>query len=139
MALEEDTTSIEPVRQPVEEPLSVDMNFSIKKRRAKSTTFKIGGQFTNADGQRETDDHVYVFTQPKNAVMMEPLIRSTDGQLMEIGLTKATFDWLADGLSKADSERIIERLYDPTDDLDVDDLTAIVQRLGEHFSGRPTS
>lgn len=141
MALEEDTqptpTTYEVERVEVQEPLSADIRFSVKKRRPKTTSFTLGGQFVNADGQLESDDHVYVFTQPKTAVMMAPLIDHTTKD-MDVALTKSTFDWLGAGLSPEDNERILNRLYDSNDDLDSDDLMGVVQRLGEYLAERPT-
>jgi hypothetical protein len=54
-------------------------------------------------------------------------------------MTKSTFDWLGQGLSDEDNERVIRRLRDPKDDLDVDTLSTVVERLSEKVAARPTT
>lgn len=104
-----------------------DLEFTVAKRRREAVTFKLG------------DDHVYTFTPPKSAVMMMPLINPEEGEDTGLAITKSTFDWLGDGLSEEDNQRIQARLKDPEDDLDVDTLSEVVAGLSEKVGGRPTT
>lgn len=137
------------------------LEFDVAKRRAEPIPFKLGGDSAllraateevlgdethpGVPAQPEVrgkDDHVYTFTPPKSAVMLMPLIDPTEGSSEEqrnLAVTKATFDWLGEGLSEADNQRIQARLKDPRDDLDVPTLAEVVQGLSEHVGGRPTT
>lgn len=136
------------------------LEFDVAKRRAEPIPFKLGGdsallraateavpatdQQPEIPAQPEVrgkDDHVYTFTPPKSAVMLMPLIEPGEGGAAEqnLAVTKATFDWLGSGLSESDSQRIQTRLRDPKDDLDIDTLATVVQRLSENVGGRPTT
>lgn len=103
-----------------------DLEFEVAKRDLRPITFKLG------------DDHEYVFTPPKTAAMLMPIL-DPSGEDLGMDLTRATFDWLGDGLSDEDNDLILERLRDPADDLDSDTLTAVVTALSEKVSGRPTT
>lgn len=131
-----------------------DLTFDVAKRRAKPITFTLGGESmlihpaTEAVGVegdenyqaaepevRGPDDHEYVFTPPKSAFMVLAIIDDeTDG-----GALRGTFDWMGAGLSEEDNDRIIGRLRDSKDDLDIDTLTDIVRNLNEAIAGRPTT
>jgi hypothetical protein len=139
------------------------MEFDVAKRRNEPITFKIGGDnallekgYSKAvavQGEDRTedvevaevrgkDDHVYNFDPPKSAVMLMPILEvdtSNGTGSVGVDMTKATFDWLGQGLSTEDRERVIARLRDPKDDLDVDNLSSVVQGLSARVAGRPTS
>lgn len=105
-----------------------DLEFEVAVRNTKPITFTLG------------DDHVYKFTPPKNAVMMIPLLQPSAGSDEDgVNLTRSTFDWLGQGLSEEDNDLIISRLKDPEDDLDIDLLGDVVQKLSEQVAGRPTT
>jgi hypothetical protein len=104
-----------------------DLEFDVAVRRAEPITFKLGG-----------DDHEYKFTPPKSAVMLMPVLAATDGN-MGVNMTKSTFDWLGQGLSESDNEHMIARLRDPEDDLDIDTLSTVVEKLSEKVAARPTT
>lgn len=111
---------------------TVDYEFDVTPKQRKPIRFRLAG-----------DPHIYVFTPPKDAVLMMPVFDSAtdtrqDGGL-GVGLTKSTFDWLGQGLSEADHDRVIARLKNPEDDLDVEDLTAVIESLTEKVGGRPTT
>lgn len=103
-----------------------DLEFQVARRRKQPITFKLN-----------PEPHEYVFTPPKTAIMVLPIIDSSDTG--EIELTRASFDWLADGLSEEDELRIFNRLRDPEDDLDVDTIQEVVTKLGEKVTARPTT
>jgi hypothetical protein len=90
---------------------------------------------------RGVDDHLYTFNPPKNAVMLMPILEvdASGSGNTGVDMTKATFDWLGQGLSTEDRERVIARLRDPGDDLDVDGLSDVVQGLSAKVAGRPTT
>lgn len=131
-----------------------DLEFDVAKRRTKPITFRLGGDSmlihsaTEGFGQegdedyqaaepevRGPDDREYVFNPPKSAVMVLAIV---DDESDNAAL-KGTFDWMGAGLSEEDNDRIIARLRDPKDDLDINTLTDIVQRLNEKIAGRPTT
>jgi hypothetical protein len=137
-----------------------DMEFDVAKRRNEPITFTLGGEMLLEPGEDEVvaigdgdgkaakpevrgkDDHVYHFEPPKSAVMLMPILEvdTTNGTgSVGVDMTKATFDWLGQGLSLEDRTRVINRLRDPKDDLDVDSLSDVVQGLSARVAGRPTS
>lgn len=140
-----------------------DMEFDVAKRRKSPITFTLGGDNvllekgyskTVAIPGRENetyeeevpevrgvDDHLYTFNPPKNAVMLMPILEvdASGSGNTGVDMTKATFDWLGQGLSTEDRERVIARLRDSGDDLDVDGLSDVVQGLSAKVAGRPTT
>lgn len=137
-----------------------DLEFAVAKRNNKPITFTLGGEALLQDAvpaieaDKEAgieavaeipaiygqDDHEYKFNPPKNAVMLMPIFdRDKDDDEMGIGLTRSTFDWLGDGLSEDDNQRILRRLRDSKDDLDTDTLNQVIEGLSEQVGGRPTT
>lgn len=111
-----------------------DLEFNVAKRRHEPITFTLG--LAPADSTL----HVYTFTPPKNAVMLMPIMDGdSTGNDRQMDLTRATFDWLGDGMSDEDNERLKSRLKDPKDDLDVDTLSEVVEKLSEKVAARPTT
>lgn len=105
-----------------------DLEFNIAPRRVTPLTFTLG------------DGHEYVFTPPKSAVMMMPVIdANAASDNAGIDITKATFNWLGEGLSDEDHDRILTRLRDPEDGLDVDTLADVVKALTEKVASRPST
>lgn len=96
--------------------------FKITKRSREPIEFDIEG-----------DDYTYVFTPPKTATAVLPVL---DGEASEI---KATLNWLSDGLPEEQNTHLINRLKDPKDDLDLEDVGGYVERLMEIMAARPTS
>ena len=122
-----------------------DLVFDVAKKRKKPITFTLGGDnmlLRKADPETETsekrgeDDNVYSFTPPKTALMLMPILEGGDPDGM--GMTRATLNWLGEGLTEEENQRILARLKDPQDDLDVDNLTDIIKALSERVGGRPT-
>lgn len=114
-----------------------DLQFQVAKRRTQPITFTLGVE----PGEKVTKEaeHVYSFTPPKTAMMMMPMLDAEDG-MSDLEMTKATFDWLGEGLGKADMERIKKRLRDPKDGLDIDTLGEVIQGLSEKINGdRPST
>lgn len=96
-------------------------------------------EFTTAKKRRDPldftlDGETYHFTPTKTAGVVLAL---ADGDNTEV--MKQTFDWLSHGLPDDEAQRLIDRLNDPDDDLDVDDLGTIISGLQEEIAGRPTT
>lgn len=128
-----------------------DLEFDIAKRRTEPITFRLGGEMLispakdpseeHPDGVpavRGADDHEYVFTPPKSAIMLMPVLDGAGGNL-GVNLTKSTFDWLGEGLSDFENDRLKARLRDKEDDLDVSTLEKVVEALTEKVAARPTT
>jgi hypothetical protein len=88
----------------------------------------------------ELDGVTFKFTPPKRAELIMSVVGS-------VGLDKAASDadsvhdllnWLGQGLSDEQGELIWERLKDPEDDLDLDQVNEIARYLLGQSSNRPT-
>lgn len=80
------------------------------------------------------DGDKYKFTPHKNAGVMLALAEGDYAEVM-----KQTFDWLSDGLPEAQNKRLIDRLKDPEDEFDENDLQEIIANLQKEVAGRPTT
>jgi hypothetical protein len=92
--------------------------------------------FTTATKRRKpisftVDGTEFEFTAPKQAGMILDYLESGD----EIG---ALFDWVNEGLGEDQAKVLEDRLKDPDDDFDIDELTKIAEWLVEQATGRPT-
>jgi hypothetical protein len=84
----------------------------------------------------------------------EPIVFTLDGREMEftapgwapivlmkaeepMDTTRGYLDWLGAGMSDEDGQHILDRLLDPKDDFDLEDITAVILGLIEEASGRP--
>lgn len=95
----------------------MSLEFTTAKRRHEPITFILDGRAFN-------------FTPPKLAGAVLDAMDSEDSGAM--------LDWFAGGLSDEDETFVANRMRDPDDDLDVDDIARIVQSLIEKVVGRPT-
>lgn len=128
-----------------------DMKFSVKKKKKITVTFQIGGE--------PADDFQYTFTAPKRAGMLTPVLDRRDG-MDQVGVVRAQYDWLREGLRQPEKdengqtvtddsgdplwdesqwERIMDRLRDPDDDLDSDDIEGVIEWISEKINDRPTT
>lgn len=104
--------------------MAAPLSFTSAKRAREKITFDLDGV-------------EYTFTPPKDSIMVMPILGDGD---TETGAMRGLFDWLGAGLPKDQEERLIGRLRDPEDDLDIDTLTEIIKGLQEAVSGgRPTT
>jgi hypothetical protein len=101
-----------------------DLSFKVATRRVEPVTFDLS-----------PDPHEYSFVPPKQADMVLPML----GAESDLVAAKAAFEWLDNGLSEEDQDRISKRLKDPKDDLDIDTIEEVVTALVEQVSGRPTT
>lgn len=99
--------------------------FTTARRRVKPITFTLDGED-------------YQFTPPKKAGPVIDLALSGEDP-DEMMATRVAFDWLSRGLPEEQNARIIERLRDPEDDFDVDNLEELLSWLRKRIEGRPTS
>lgn len=111
-----------------------DLEFKIAKRSTEPIPFSL----IPAEDGAEPDK--YVFTPPKQAMMILSMLDSVGDPGEEgLGATRAMFDWLSEGLSTEENDRLIGRLKDPADDLDIDSLGDIIKGILSVVSGRPTT
>lgn len=101
-----------------------DLSFKVATRRTDPVTFEFEGE-----------DHEYSFTPPKQASMVLPML----GADSDMEAAKAAFEWLDNGLSESDRERVTARLKDPNDSLDIPNIEEVVTGLVEFVSARPTT
>lgn len=99
------------------------MDFQTAKRRKEPIPFTLDGE-------------EYEFTPQKNSVLVMPSMSDDKDGTEEL---RGIFDWLGAGLPDEQEQRLIERLKDPEDDLDLDMLSEIVSGLIEEIGGRPTT
>jgi len=71
------------------------------------------------------------FTPPGWAPIM---LMQTDGPM---DVTRNYLDWLGAGMSDEDGQHILDRLLDPKDEFDLEDITAVILGLVEEATGRP--
>lgn len=84
------------------------------------------------------DGDDYVFTPPKTASMMLPVIEQDDTDDMGLMALKVQYDWIEAGLPEEQAERIKSRLKNPKDDFDSSDLENISKWIMKQINGRPT-
>lgn len=111
----------------------VNIDFTPKKRKAvEPITFTLGLESDQKEGD---SPHVYSFQPPKQAAMFLPVITSGGS---DSALITGPIQWLTEGLSEEDTERIMDRLRDPEDDLDFEFLQGVINQLVAQSSKRPT-
>ena len=105
------------------------LDIAVPKRERVHVPFRLSG-----------DPHIYHFRAPKIAVMLLPVIEGK-GAFSAMGpeMLSATLDWLGVGLSEDDNARILTRLKDSEDDLDMDTLNSMIQELASKVGKRPSS
>jgi hypothetical protein len=99
--------------------------YTTSKRKTKPIEFQIDGED-------------YEFTAPKKAVMALPVMEQDDADSMAMMVIKSQFDWLEAGLAEGQAERIKEKLSNPKDDFDMDDLERVLEWIMKQVNGRPT-
>jgi hypothetical protein len=79
----------------------------------------------------KVDGRELAFTPPGWA----PILLLSPDQPMDI--TRGYLDWLGAGMSDEDGQYILNRLLDPTDEFDLEDITPVILGLVQEASGRP--
>lgn len=95
--------------------------------------------------RRDGEPEIYHFDPPKIAGAMMPVLdpqasssEDEDGDDSRLSMSQATWSWLRRGLPEEEYQRLIDRLHDDDDDLDVPDVTQVVRWLMGQVTGRPT-
>lgn len=115
-----------------------DFSFVPKRKPKKSQqiTFDLGPAVEeDEDGNEITRTHVYRFNPPKSVVAILPVLRGNGG---DEGQVAGAFQWMMQGLSEEDAERIYTRLSDEDDPLDMEDLMRALRQLTKAVTKRPT-
>lgn len=101
----------------------------VEPRDGKAVTFRIGGKD-------------YDFRMPKVYGLLRTIrgLRSgaSDDPTQELALLDQVESWLFDCLAPDDASELQARLLDEHDDLDVQHLTAVFQKMVEIASDRPS-
>lgn len=114
-----------------------DLSISVPQHREKveSLTFDLG----LAPGDpADSEPHQYTFNPPKAAVTLVGLLDKNSGIDAQMAQVTGTLDWLSLGMSDDDNARLLARLRDPEDGLDIQHLYEVTQRLTEAIGARPT-
>lgn len=98
--------------------------------------------FTTAVKNRDTiefdlDDVTYHFTPGKRSGMTLAVMDADSTEGAAAGLGKGLLDWFSDGLAEGEAERLRDRLLDPKDDFDTEDLSELANAMLGAASGRP--
>lgn len=101
-------------------------------------------EFTTKQREKETiefilDGETFHFTPPKRAGLIMSVVASTglDKQTTDNDSARDLLNWVSDGLGD-EAERILERLQDPDDDFDLEQLNEVARYLLAQSSNRPT-
>jgi hypothetical protein len=88
----------------------------------------------------ELDGESFRFTPPKRAELIMSVVGSVgvDGRSTETDSVRDLLNWLGEGLSEEQGQRIFDRLQDPADDFDLDQLNEVARYLLGQSSNRPT-
>lgn len=102
-------------------------------------------EFTTKERERQTvefilDGETFYFTPPKRAELVMSVVASAglDRQTTEADSVRDLLNWLGEGLSEEQAERIMSRLKDPDDDFDLAQINEIARYLLGQASNRPT-
>lgn len=104
--------------------MTPSLEFEVAKRRREPINFHLNDE----------PDFEYTYIPQKIAGIALAVADNDEQRTM-----KHTFDWLSDGLPDEQAQHLVDRLEDPEDDLDVEQLGAIIEKLQEQITGRPTT
>lgn len=102
-------------------------SYTTKQRERKVIEFELDG------------DH-YTFTSPKKSALSASTLSSigTSRAVTDAERVRDLYNWFSEGLPEDQAMRLFDRLNDPEDDFDMDDLGNIVTDLVTEGTGRPT-
>lgn len=112
---------VERRQHPNGERTLMSLEFKTAKKRRDPIPFTIDGDS-------------YTFTPPQTGRIAVAMMSGDENEMI-----KETFDWLSNGLPEEQTKRLMDRLRDPDDEFDMEDLTQLVQGLQQEVTGRPTS
>lgn len=105
-------------------PRMTSLEFQVAKRHRDPIVFHLSDE----------PDYEYTWQPQKTAGIALAVADEDDTKVM-----KRTFDWLSDGLPDEQAQHLIDRLEDPEDDLDIEQLGVVIEGLQEKTTGRPTT
>lgn len=88
----------------------------------------------------ELDGETFRFTPPKRAELIMSVVGTVglDKTSSDTDSVRDLMNWLGEGLSEEQAQRIFDRLKDPEDDFDLDQVNEIARYLLGQSSNRPT-
>lgn len=89
----------------------------------------------------DVDGEHYVFTAPKRAGLIMSVVTTVgiDGKgSTESDSVRDLLNWLGEGLPEDQADRLLNRLKDPDDDFDLENINEIARYLLGQSSNRPT-
>lgn len=86
------------------------------------------------------DGETFTFNPPKRSGLIMSVVASVglDRPSSDSDSVRDLLNWLGDGLSEDQADRILGRLRDPDDDFDLDKVNEIARYLLAQSSNRPT-
>jgi hypothetical protein len=101
--------------------------------------------FTTKERERQVvefvvDGETFKFTPPKRAALIASVVSNVglDGKSTDTDSVRDLLNWIGEGLPEEQSGRFLERLLDPEDDFDLDQVNDIARYLLGATSNRPT-
>jgi hypothetical protein len=102
-------------------------------------------EFTTKERERKVvefilDGETFVFTAPKRAELIMSVVSNVglDAKSNDSDSVRDLLNWLGDGLSEEQSNKLLDRLKDPDDDFDLEQVNEIARYLLGQASNRPT-
>lgn len=92
-----------------------------------------------AQVQVELVGHTYTVSPPKAALALRIGVTAKQVDNDPSVMYEAILDWLRAALNKRDYGRVVSRLDDPEDLLDIDHIALLIEKVSEHAAGNPTS
>jgi hypothetical protein len=88
----------------------------------------------------DLDDRHLVFTVPKKSGLIASVVNNVglDARNLDTDSTRDLLNWLGDGFSDEDGKWVLDRLSDPDDDFDLEDINEIAKYILGQASNRPT-
>lgn len=101
--------------------------FETKEKEAKVVEFELDGRALR-------------FTVPKRSGLIASVVNNVglDSRNLDTDSTRDLLNWLGDGLSDEDGQWIFDRLKDPDDDFDLEEINEIAKYILGQTSNRPT-
>lgn len=88
----------------------------------------------------EVDGKALRFTMPKRAGLIASVVQNVglDARNLDTDSTRDLLNWLGEGLGEDDAQWLLDRLTDPDDDFDLDNVNEIAKYVVGQGVNRPT-
>jgi hypothetical protein len=88
----------------------------------------------------EWDDRPLVFTVPKKSGLIASVVNNVglDARSLDTDSTRDLLNWLGEGFSDEDGEWVFNRLTDPDDTFDLEDVNEMAKYILGQASNRPS-